>query len=350
MKEIKVHLSTQEKAYNIEFPKDFNSLDERLLKQISGRNFLLVTDENVFEKSPFFNSKVRSFQSPTLLKNILVLPPGEIYKTWETVEKILNKAFELNLDRTAVFIVIGGGIYGDLVGFAASIFMRGVPFVQVPTSLLAMVDSSVGGKTGYNCTQGKNLIGAFHQPETVLCCSKFLETLPLEEVKNGIAEMVKHGILTDSSHFENLEKLSKTHLKDGDCTELFKLVPDSITIKKQIVEQDEKESGIRGHLNLGHTFGHAVEHLSNFEIPHGRAIAIGTVMATQYAAERKLCDWDLVDRIENIFNQFDIDLVCDFSEKEIFKAMEHDKKKKDGKIRLILPKKIGKVEYFEMEN
>jgi len=256
----------------------------------------------------------------------------------------LDKAFELNLDRQAVLVAVGGGVYGDLVGFGASVFMRGIPFIQVPTTLLAMVDSSVGGKTGFDCEHGKNLIGSFHQPEKVLCCPTFLETLPEVEVKNGLCEMIKHGIITSPDHFSNLRKVEGLDLKT-----ISKLIPDSINIKKEIVEKDEKEAGIRGYLNLGHTFGHAIEHLSNFKIPHGQAVAIGCVMAAQFAAEKGICDWDLVDQIEDIFNHFEIELECDFEEASIFGAMTHDKKKKGGKIRLILPHKIGKVDYFDLD-
>lgn len=208
-----------------------------------------------------------------------------------------------------------------------------------------MVDSSVGGKTGFDCEHGKNLIGSFHQPEAVLCCPKFLKTLPDVELKNGLCEMIKHGIINAPDHFANLRKLDGLNLES-----IGKLIPDSITIKKNIVEADEKEAGIRGYLNLGHTFGHAIEHLSDFKVPHGQAVAIGCVMAAQFAAEQDLCDWDLVDQIEDIFNHFEIELACEFDTDSIFGAMTHDKKKKGGKVRLILPHKIGKVDYFELTN
>ncbi len=338
MKNIIIKIPVKNIQYSIDFFDNFSDLFQSLIKQIDGRNYLVVTDENVYVKSPFFKENSEKFG-----KNLLILPAGEQQKTWETSKKILDKAFELNFDRNSVFVAIGGGVYGDLVGFASSVFMRGIPFIQVPTTLLAMVDSSVGGKTGFDCEYGKNLIGSFHQPEAVLCCPKFLETLPEIEVKNGLCEMIKHGIITSPKHFDNLKKVSKLNLE-----EIAKLIPDSINIKKEIVQQDEKEAGVRGYLNLGHTFGHGIEHLSNFEIPHGQAVAIGCVMAAQFAAERGICKNDLIDQIEDIFNHFEINLECEFSEKEIFNAMTHDKKKKNGNIRLILPKKIGEVDYFEL--
>ncbi len=338
MKKITINIPTQPIKYNINFFKNFMSLDQSLDSQINKRNYLVITDENVYKKSPFFTKNPQKFD-----ENLLILPAGEEQKTWETVKKILDKAFELELDRHAVLVAVGGGVYGDLVGFASSVFMRGIPFIQVPTTLLAMVDSSVGGKTGFDSEHGKNLIGTFHQPEAVLCCPKFLETLPEIEVKNGLCEMIKHGIIISPDHFDNLKNIKGLNLKS-----IAKLIPDSINIKKEIVEKDEKESGVRGYLNLGHTFGHAIEHLSNFRIPHGQAVAIGCVMAAEFSAEKGFCDFDLVDQIEDIFNHFEIKLECEFDEKQIFKAMTHDKKKKNGKIRLILPYKIGKVDYFEM--
>lgn len=339
MKSININIPARSSQYDINFFDDFLSLNNALTDQIGERNYLVITDENVLEKSPFFEKDAGKFGD-----NLLVLPAGESEKTWDTAKKILDKAFKLGLDRHAVFVAVGGGVYGDLVGFAASVFMRGIPFIQVPTTLLAMVDSSVGGKTGFDCEHGKNLIGSFHQPEAVLCCPTFLETLPEVEVKNGLCEMIKHGIIMSPDHFADLRKLEGLNLEA-----IAKLIPNSINIKKDVVEADEKEAGIRGYLNLGHTFGHAIEHLSNFEIPHGQAVAIGCVMAAQYAAERDLCDWDLVDQIEDIFNHFEIDLACDFDEAAIFGAMTHDKKKKGGKIRLILPKAIGTVDYFNLD-
>ncbi len=346
MKPLTIKLPQNQIQYDIEFIDTYKSVQDILEKQINKRMYLLVTDENVYTKSPFFQKDINKYKN-----EVLVLPAGESEKNWNTVEKILDKAFALELDRSAVFIVVGGGVYGDMVGFAASIFMRGVPFVQVPTSLLAMVDSSVGGKTGFDSKHGKNLIGAFHQPEKVICSTNFLETLPEVEIKNGLCEMIKHGIIASPEHFNDLQRLGRDYTKSKkfDIEKLKPLIKDSITIKKNIVEQDEKEAGIRGHLNLGHTFGHAIEHLSNFKIPHGQAVAMGCVMATKFACGKGFCDQKLIDQIKEIFELFDIPTTCEFSEDEIFNAMTHDKKKKDGIIRLILPREIGKVEYYSIK-
>jgi 3-dehydroquinate synthase len=346
MKKLTINLAANPVSYDIKFPENFERLNQELIKKINNRNYIIVTDENIYKKSPFFDlHKIAE-------NKIFVGKAGEINKHWQTVEKILETGFENQLDRNSVIVVIGGGVYGDLAGFSASIFMRGIPFIQVPTSLLAMVDSSVGGKTGFDCQYGKNLIGAFHQPEAVFCCREFLQTLPLEEVRNGIAEMIKHGIINSENHFTNLENVARISDQNSDkfLQAIAKLIPDSIKIKKEIVEADEKEQGIRGFLNLGHTFGHAIEHLSNFKIPHGQGVAIGTFMATNYARNLGIIeDEKLVEKIRDIFANFKIDLTHPFKTSEIYQAMSMDKKKKNGVIRLILPKKIGKVIYENLE-
>jgi len=331
MKPLTVHIDPKETHCEIEFPQDFDALEKDLRKQIGKRKFLVVTDENVARFSTFPNR---------FKKNLLILPGGELNKNWKTVNHILTECFEREFDRQSVLVAVGGGVIGDMVGFTAAIFFRGISFLQVPTSLLAQVDASIGGKTGIDYEYGKNTVGAIHQPEKIYDCSEFLETLPKSEIKNGLAEMIKHGIIASPDHFKALEKIASP---DPKVEDIIPLIRDSISIKANIVEQDEREHGVRIFLNLGHTSGHAIEHLSKYTIPHGRAIAIGTMMAANYALEKGICDDETVDRIENIFNQFDIDLMCDFDEEEIWEAMKHDKKKKDGKIRLVLPKKIGEV-------
>jgi 3-dehydroquinate synthase len=292
-----------------------------------------VSDTNVAKHTSF----LERFEK----KEIFILDPKTDHKNWEGAEKILGACFAKNLDRSGVIIAIGGGVVGDMTGFVASIFMRGLPVIQVPTTLMGMVDSAIGGKTAINCKFGKNLIGSFHQPESILCCNDFLKTLPESEIKNGLAEMIKHGIIGSPAHFEDLEKIAKPN---PNIEEIIPLIPDSIKIKIDIIQEDTQEKGARLALNLGHTFGHAIELLSDMNISHGQAVAIGTMMASNYSLEQEMCSIDLVDRIENIFNKFGIEVTCDFEESEIWEAMKHDKKKKDGHIRLVLPTSIGSVE------
>ena len=348
MKPISIKTPPRHDEYAISFYSDFESLFESIKAQLGGRRCVMVTDENVLKKSPFFTK-----ENPRMAEDLVVLTPGETEKNWNSIDQILKACFEAGLDRGSVLVAVGGGVVGDMTGFAASIFMRGIPFIQVPTTLLGMVDASIGGKTGIDCEYGKNLIGSIQQPEAVMVCDKFLETLSDLEIKNGIAEMVKHGVVASEKHFSDLEALAQTGLFKKDRSqalmEIFALAPASMSIKKAIVEADEKEAGKRKFLNFGHTFGHAIELCSNFEIPHGRAVAIGCVMAANYAAEREMCEWDLVDRLENIFNQFEIDLTCDIAEEDIWNAMGTDKKKFGKILTLILPKTIGEVDYYDVE-
>ena len=300
-----------------------------------------MTDKNVYNKPVFFkNSKIPK-------EKILILPPGEQYKIMTSIEKIWTHAFENACDRFSIFVSIGGGVCGDMTGFAASNFMRGVPFIQVPTTLLAMVDASVGGKTGVDTEYGKNSVGSFHQPELVLCCRPFLDTLEEVEIQSGIGEMIKHGMIGSKKHFKALEKIA--HPKPKKILDsIFQIVPDSINIKRKVMEVDEKELGVRAHLNLGHTFGHAIEMLSNYSIPHGIAVCMGTLMASNYAIEHGFCDENIADRLENIYHQFGIETFCDYSEEEIYEKMKLDKKVKKGTIRLVLPKSIGEVFIYEL--
>jgi len=343
MNSIQINTPAQSGQYDISFHDDFNLLAAALKKQIVDRRFVLVTDTNVNDKTSFLKDHLK----PSA-EQLVVLKPGETEKKWSSIDQILTTCFEAGLDRGSVIVAVGGGVIGDMAGFAASIFMRGIPFIQVPTTLLGMVDASIGGKTGIDCEYGKNLIGAIQQPEAVMVCDHFLETLPDLEIKNGIAEMVKHGVVASEKHFKDLETLSAKGWESVRA-EIFKLAPASMNIKKDIVEQDEKEAGIRKFLNFGHTFGHAIELCSNFEIPHGRAVAIGSIMAANYAAERGLCEWDLVDRLENIFNQFEVDLTCHIDEADLWKAMGTDKKKFGKTLTLILPKTIGEVDYYDVD-
>ncbi len=339
MSSISVCIPESKTEYSVQFGEDFSWLHKQIEQVIRGKDVLVVTDENVFQKTNFPFDKFSSVQ---------VIPAGELNKKWETVNGILEKAFSLGLDRSATFVAVGGGVVGDMTGFAASLFMRGCEFIQVPTTLLAQVDASVGGKTGINCRHGKNLIGAIYQPQAVWCCRQFLTTLPESEMKNGLAEMIKHGILGSVAHFEALQALGnqfqgQSQVSSEFLEAIFRLVPDSVDIKRKVVEGDEKEAHSRMVLNLGHTFGHAIELLSDFSIAHGTAVAMGTIMATNKAEKEGLCASEEAERIRNIFPLFGFDLSCPYSDEEIQNAMQHDKKKREGKLKLVLPKKIGKV-------
>jgi len=359
MKNIDIAISSKNKNYTINFfeKNNFEHIQQKIFSQINNRNCIFVTDENIFNTTDFFTTEY--FKKNTQ-NNIVVLPAGEENKTWKSIETILDACFSHNLDRSSVLIAVGGGVIGDMTGFASSIFMRGIPFIQVPTTLLSMVDSSVGGKTGIDTPHGKNLIGAFHQPEAVFCCEHFLSTLQFIEIQNGLSEMIKHGILGNKNHFNNLEILLKDNSDIFKNTntfdtgnkkllhEIFKLVPESISVKKNIIQQDETEQfgGVRGFLNLGHTYGHAIELLSNFEVPHGIGVAKGIICSLETSKKRNIISkkTDIL-KIQDIFKYANINTSHSFSDNEIHTAMKHDKKKKDGKIQLILINNIGEVVY-----
>lgn len=255
---------------------------------------------------------------------------------------ILDKCLEEGLDRKVTFLALGGGVIGDMVGFAAAIYQRGVNFIQIPTTVMAMVDSSVGGKTGVNHPLGKNMIGAFHQPQCVFIDTQNLATLPNREFHSGVAEVIKYGLIRDAPFFEWLEKnMDKLNARDPDT--LRYIIKRSCENKAEVVKEDEKEAGVRATLNLGHTFGHAIENGSGYgSWLHGEAVAIGTVMATTMSARMGWIDEELVKRTYDIFiaAKCPVELPVDSPmNMEVFRrAMSIDKKVANGQLRLILLK------------
>lgn len=332
MHEVFVHMPTPDRSYPVKFPRTPQELKACIDTLVGESRMLVVSDTIIAEKTKALDMFDR--------EDVFVIPAGEEHKRWPTVESILNRAFEKQLTRQSVFIAVGGGVVGDMTGFAASVYLRGVRVVQVPTTLLAMVDASIGGKTGIDCAYGKNLIGAIHQPIAVLCARFLLETLPDSEICNGFAEMVKHGIINSPEHFAHLEQWAAG---GKSREELFELIPESLEVKRNIVEQDERETGLRMHLNLGHTFGHALELLSGFEMPHGVAVAKGIAMACDEAVRRGMCSEEDSDRIKNVLKNGGLDLTCPYPEEDVWNAMQYDKKRTKNEIKLVLPEKIGRT-------
>jgi 3-dehydroquinate synthase len=277
-----------------------------------------------------------------LTKDNLVLPDGEANKTMDVMQKILDKCLELGVDRKVTFIALGGGVIGDMVGFASAIYQRGVNFIQVPTTVMAMVDSSVGGKTGVNHPLGKNMIGAFHQPQCVFIDTQNLKSLPDRELHSGVAEVIKYGLIRDAPFFEWLEE-NMDSLNERDATALRYAIKRSCENKADVVKADELEAGLRATLNLGHTFGHAIENGSGYGAwLHGEAVAIGTCMAATMSAKMGWIDEDLVKRVYDIMikAKCPVELPVDSPmNREMFlKAMSVDKKVANGQLRLILLK------------
>ncbi len=274
--------------------------------------------------------------------SVIQVPDGEEYKTIGTLESIYDVLIDRKFDRYCGLVALGGGVIGDITGFAAATFLRGIPFAQVPTTLLSQVDSSIGGKTGVNRPQGKNLIGAFYQPRHVHIDVNVLATLPEREYASGLAEVIKYGIIHDPDFFQWLEE-HRDQLADRSAEALVHAVMMSCQIKANVVENDEKEQGLRTLLNLGHTFGHAVETLAGYGvIKHGEAVSIGMVMAARTALRLNFCRTGDVERIVNLLSYFDLPVTPpNFTASEYLGVMQKDKKVKDGAVRLVLNHGIG---------
>ncbi len=303
-----------------------------------------------------FDRKVAVVTNPTVSKlhleylldrldapvvEVILLPDGEAYKNWESIETILDAMFEARFNRSSLLVAFGGGVIGDMTGFAASIFQRGIDFVQIPTTLLAQVDASVGGKTGINNTYGKNLIGAFHQPKAVYADPHFLATLPKREFAAGVAEIVKMAVTFDADFFAWLESAD---LSDPDA--LAEAVARSVRTKARVVAQDEKERGLRAALNYGHTFGHVIENETNYTAYlHGETVAIGMVMANDLAVRLGKMSASEAARVEALLQRHGLPTHYRIEDPEAFyEAFFLDKKSADDRITFILPKGIGDVE------
>ncbi len=277
--------------------------------------------------------------------HIRSVPPGEASKSWKQLESVLSWILDNKADRQSVLFAVGGGVTGDLGGFAAAIALRGIPFVQVPTTLLAQVDSSVGGKTGINTPQGKNMVGAFHQPAAVLCDLDTLETLPRRELLAGYAEIAKYGLINDPEFFIWLESQG-TKVCALEPQVLAKAIETACRKKAEIVAQDETEKGVRALLNLGHTFGHALEAAAGYDgsLLHGEAVAIGMVLAFRLSVRLGLCPEADEARVEKHLAAMGLPVRPSFSDiDKIMAFMTHDKKVTDGKVVFILAHGIGKA-------
>ncbi|MEE8392419.1 MAG: 3-dehydroquinate synthase [Anaerolineae bacterium] len=290
--------------------------------------------------APLYGERVEeSLRAAGVRPFACTIADGEQHKTLATVAALYEQFLAGNLDRSGTVLAVGGGVTGDIAGFAAASFMRGTRFAQVPTTLLAMTDASVGGKTGVDLPQGKNLAGAFKQPVLVLIDPAVLATLPDEEVRSGMAEVIKHGVISAPDLFTELET------PDLQAPISTSQLARSIQVKIQIVEQDPFEEGRRAVLNLGHTVGHGLERLSGFRLRHGEAVGIGMVAATRIAVELDRADRSLVDRIETVLAAYKLPVRCPpFDADEIWEAMAHDKKRRGRSLRWVLPCAIGKVD------
>lgn len=312
------------------------------LAAINGRNALIVTDENV---AGLHLEKVREVLGPAI--HSVILPAGEEHKNLQTIQGLWKSFLEHGLDRKSTVIALGGGVISDLTGFAASTYMRGVDWVCIPTTLLSMVDASLGGKTGFDLPEGKNLIGSFYPPKLVLADPRLLSTLPERELRGGMAEVVKHGVISDPDLFAMCNQGM-----DWVKRNLEEVVRRAMAVKIKVIEDDPYEKGFRAALNLGHTVGHAVELVSRFELRHGEAIAIGMVVEAKYSARVGLASQSTVEAIESALNKMGLptSIPAEMPREEIIRAMRVDKKKNNKTIRFALPVEIGKVELVDVED
>ncbi|MEO7387430.1 MAG: 3-dehydroquinate synthase [Gammaproteobacteria bacterium] len=302
------------------------------------RDVLVVTNEIV---APIYLEPVKALLASSRTATV-VLPDGEQHKTMDTVNRVLDALVEARFGRDCVVLALGGGVVGDIAGFAAAVYQRGVDFIQVPTTLLAQVDSAVGGKTGVNHPGGKNLLGAFHQPLCVLSDTDTLFTLPDRELSAGLAEVVKYGLIADAEFFSWLEDQAELLLR-RDRAALGHVIRRCCELKAEVVGQDEREHGRRTLLNLGHTFGHAIELQAGYgEWLHGEAVAAGTCMAAEFSARLGLLDSPAVDRVRRLFGRLHLPVNPPAADPGRFlAAMGMDKKVVAGQIRLVLLDRIG---------
>ena len=319
-----------------------NKLPEYLKKMNLGDDYALITDTKT--EKLFGRSLVKFLKSKGIKVEMISFDQGEKSKNLKTVEELAEKMIEKKFDRRDAIIVLGGGVAGDIGGFLASIYYRGIPYIQIPTTLLAMVDSAIGGKTGVDLKSGKNLIGTITQPKAVFIDTNYLKTLPENQIRNGLAEIIKCGVIKDAKLFkfieQNLDKILKLDKKA-----INYIIQRSVEIKVEIIEHDEKESGQRMILNYGHTYGHALEKLSNYTLLHGYAISIGMVIANKIAIQKRLLKPAVAERIKNLLKKAELPVttIKNPTKKDIIS----DKKRIGNYINLILPTDIGKAVIYK---
>lgn len=331
MNTVKVNAS---KDYNIYIGSGLlDDAGERIKNELGVCSAAVITDDNV--NALYADRVIASLEKSGFRCVKFVFPHGEESKGIAVYSEILSFLAENHITRTDMLISLGGGIPGDMGGFAAATFLRGIKFVQIPTTLLSAVDSSVGGKTAVNLPSGKNLVGSFYQPDMVICDYSALDTLPDEIFADGCAEVIKYGAIMDREFFE--------FLKNNDIKENIEyVITRCVEMKRDIVNEDEKETGIRAILNFGHTIGHAIEINSNFEISHGSAVAIGMIIASKGAYKMGYCGTDISGDIKEVLIKNKLPVSCIFTAEALYEVSCSDKKRSGNSIKLIIPEKMGK--------
>ena len=346
--EIDVNLLQQ--SYKIAIERQgIDRLGEWITSLKLGKKVMVVSNPVIFRH--YGERAIASLTSAGFDVSSCTIPAGERYKTPATVQKIYDAALENRLERSSTLVALGGGVIGDMTGFAAATWLRGINFVQVPTTLLAMVDASIGGKTGVNHPQGKNLIGAFYQPRLVLIDPEVLNTLPAREFRAGMAEVIKYGVIWDAQLFEQMDeskRLDQMRYLNPDL--LSTILSRSCQAKADVVSKDEKEANLRAILNYGHTIGHAVESLTGYRlINHGEGVAIGMVAAGKLAVELQMWQQEDAARQDALIQKAGLptQLPAGLDHQAIIDTLQTDKKVKEGEVRFVLPSQIGLVKPTE---
>lgn len=330
-------------AYNIIICHNFDKLLENIIeiKSEKSHKICIVTDENVKNLYAETIQKILNDYYSEVL--IYAVPAGEQFKTTETVSRLYEYLINARFDRKDLLVALGGGVVGDMTGFAAATYLRGIDFVQIPTTLLSQVDSSIGGKTGVDFLQYKNMVGAFYMPKLVYINTDVLTTLPKEQFASGMAEVIKYGLIQRADFFERLiEQKEAVRAMQPDV--LAEIIYTSCECKREVVEEDPTEQGIRAILNFGHTIGHAIEKMSDFSLYHGQCVAIGMVAAALLSEKRGYLSDEDVQRIRELIADYDLPLSAEgMSVDEVLAATKSDKKMSGGHIRFILLERIGKA-------
>ena len=340
----RLNVELADRSYPISIGSGLLAQRDLFTQAIRGRRVMIVTNETV---APLYLQRLQQTLDGYQL-DACVLPDGEAYKTLDSFGQIMTALLEGGHGRDTTIVALGGGVIGDLAGFAAASYQRGVAFIQIPTTLLSQVDSSVGGKTGVNHPLGKNMIGAFYQPKAVIIDTDCLATLPRRELSAGLAEVIKYGIIWDAEFFEWLER-NIAGLLALDASLLIQAILRCCSIKADVVSQDETETGVRALLNLGHTFGHAIESEQGYgNWLHGEAVAAGTMLAARTALQLGLLNQAQVMRIRTLLAAAELPLSApaDMDFPVFMRHMMRDKKVLAGKLRLILPTNIGQADLF----
>lgn len=339
-----IDVNLPQQSYKIEIAaQSLDQLGQSMSRLSLGKKVLVVSSTEI--EKHYGERAIASLESAGFEVNVCSLPAGESYKTLASIQEIYNAALENLLERSSTMVALGGGVIGDMTGFAAATWLRGINFVQVPTTLLAMVDASIGGKTGVNHPDGKNLIGAFHQPRLVLIDPLVLNTLPTREFRAGMAEVIKYGVIWDAELFAKMEQCDRLdELRYLESDLLAEILSRSCQAKADVVSKDEKEAGLRAILNYGHTIGHAVESSTNYDlVNHGEGVAIGMVAAGQLAVELQFWDQAAEDRQTALIQKAGLptQLPPEVKIEAILKALQTDKKVQAGRVRFVLPTQIG---------